>query len=67
MDLKELVQISTPEAHKRAFLKDLTDGLSRCSKPIIAGVVGHAVGVPAAVQLLMTARMNVKKKQTDCE
>jgi len=46
MDLKELVQISTPEAHKRAFLKDLTDAFGRCSKPVIAAVVGYAVGYP---------------------
>ncbi|KAJ0348874.1 hypothetical protein COL26b_002108 [Colletotrichum chrysophilum] len=42
MDLNELVQISTAEAHNRAFLKDLTDAFARFSKPIIAAVVGFA-------------------------
>ncbi|KAK1975579.1 enoyl-CoA hydratase/isomerase [Colletotrichum cereale] len=44
MDLNELVQISTAEAHQRAFLKDLTDAFARFSKPIIAAVVGFALG-----------------------
>jgi len=43
MDLKELVQISTAEAHRRGFLKDLTDAFARFSKPVIAAVVGYAV------------------------
>lgn len=43
MDLKELVQISTSEAHQRNFLKDLTDAFARFSKPTIAAVVGFAV------------------------
>jgi enoyl-CoA hydratase len=43
MDIGELVQISTAEAHRRAFLKDLTDAFARFSKPIIAAVVGFAV------------------------
>nr|XP_036577172.1 enoyl- hydratase [Colletotrichum truncatum]KAF6784084.1 enoyl- hydratase [Colletotrichum truncatum] len=43
MDLNELVQISTAEAHQRAFLKDLTDAFARFSKPIIAAVVGFAL------------------------
>ncbi|KAH6682325.1 enoyl-CoA hydratase/isomerase [Plectosphaerella plurivora] len=44
MDLNELVQITTPEAHKRAFLKDLTDAFAGFSKPVIAAVVGYALG-----------------------
>ncbi|KAK4154452.1 enoyl-CoA hydratase/isomerase [Chaetomidium leptoderma] len=44
MDIRELVQISTAEAHRRAFLKDLTDAFARFSKPIIAAVVGFALG-----------------------
>ncbi|KAK2040987.1 enoyl-CoA hydratase/isomerase [Colletotrichum somersetense] len=44
MDLNELVQISTAEAHQRAFLKDLTDAFARFSKPVIAAVVGFALG-----------------------
>lgn len=43
MDLKELIQISTAEAHQRNFLKDLTDAFARFSKPSIAAVVGFAV------------------------
>ncbi|KAI9148336.1 Enoyl-CoA hydratase [Paramyrothecium foliicola] len=42
MDLNELVEITTAEAHKRAFLKDLTDAFARFTKPIIAAVVGFA-------------------------
>jgi enoyl-CoA hydratase len=44
MDLNELVQITTASAHKRAFLKDLTDAFARFAKPIIAAVVGFALG-----------------------
>ncbi|KAI3559546.1 enoyl-CoA hydratase/isomerase [Colletotrichum abscissum] len=44
MDLNELVQISTAAAHQRAFLKDLTDAFANFSKPIIAAVVGFALG-----------------------
>lgn len=43
MDIKELVQISTAAAHRRNFLKDLTDAFAGFSKPIIAAVVGIAV------------------------
>jgi enoyl-CoA hydratase len=43
MDLKELVQISTAEAHQRGFLKDLTDAFARFSKPSVAAVAGFAV------------------------
>jgi len=45
MDLNELVQISTPKGHQRAFLKDLTDAFASFTKPIIAAVVGYAVSV----------------------
>lgn len=45
MDLNELVHISTSEAYKRAFLKDLTDAFARFTKPIIAAVVGFAVSL----------------------
>jgi enoyl-CoA hydratase len=44
MDLNELVELSTSKAHKIEFLKDLTDALARFSKPLIAAVVGFAVG-----------------------
>lgn len=43
MDIKELVQISTAAAHRRNFVKDLTDAFAAFSKPIIAAVVGIAV------------------------
>lgn len=45
MDLKELVQISTAEAHQRGFLKDLTDAFARFSKPSVAAVTGFAVSI----------------------
>ncbi|KAM0326244.1 hypothetical protein ACHAQA_006841 [Verticillium albo-atrum] len=45
MDLNELVQITTPGAHKRAFLKDLTDAFAGFSKPIIAAVIGYACDI----------------------
>ncbi|KAG8167836.1 hypothetical protein KVR01_003525 [Diaporthe batatas] len=44
MDLKELVRISTAEAHQRGFLKDLTDAFARFSKPSVAAVTGFALG-----------------------
>ncbi|OBS22959.1 hypothetical protein FPOA_09280 [Fusarium poae] len=44
MDLNELVELSTSKAHQIAFLKDLTDALDRFTKPIIAAVVGYALG-----------------------
>lgn len=43
MDIKELVAITTAAAHRRAFLKDLTDAFAGFSKPTIAAVVGAAV------------------------
>jgi hypothetical protein len=43
MDIAELRQITTAEAHQRAFLKDLTDAFAHFTKPIIAAVVGFAV------------------------
>ncbi|KAM5384637.1 hypothetical protein ACJZ2D_001382 [Fusarium nematophilum] len=44
MDLNELVQITTAEANRKSFLKDLTDAFARFSKPIIAAVIGYALG-----------------------
>lgn len=52
MDLKELVQISTAEAHQRNFLKDLTDAFARFSKPIVAAVAGFAVSNLACSKIL---------------
>lgn len=51
MDLKELVQISTAEAHQRRFLKDLTDAFARFSKPSVAAVTGFALGGGCEVAL----------------
>lgn len=48
MDLKELVRISEAEAHDRKFLRDLTDAFTAFSKPVVAAVVGFAVGPLAA-------------------
>ncbi|KAK4161601.1 ClpP/crotonase-like domain-containing protein [Cladorrhinum sp. PSN259] len=44
MDIKELSQLDTAGAHRRGFLRDLTDAFARFSKPTIAGVVGLALG-----------------------
>ncbi|KAJ4246044.1 hypothetical protein NW762_013789 [Fusarium torreyae] len=44
MDLNELIALSTSKAHQMSFLQDLTDALARFSKPIIAAVVGFALG-----------------------
>lgn len=44
MDLGELVQLSTAEAHRRHFLKDLTDAFAQFTKPSVAAVVGFALG-----------------------
>ncbi|EKG15693.1 Crotonase core [Macrophomina phaseolina MS6] len=52
VDLKELVQLSEAEAHERKFLRDLTDALSGFSKPLIAAVVGFALGGGFEVALL---------------
>ncbi|KAF5549851.1 enoyl hydratase [Fusarium mexicanum] len=38
------VELSTSKAHRIEFLKDLTDALARFSKPLIAAVVGFALG-----------------------
>lgn len=62
MDLNELVQISTAEAHRRAFLKDLTDAFAGFSKPIIAAVVGFAVSpFQSRHALLASSRPRGKK------
>ncbi|KAG5806292.1 hypothetical protein H9Q74_007852 [Fusarium xylarioides] len=44
MDLNELVELLTSKAYKIEFLKDLMDALVRFSKPLIAAVVGFALG-----------------------
>lgn len=48
MDLNELINISTKEAHERAFLRDLNDGFESFNKPLIAAVTGYAVGSPSS-------------------
>lgn len=52
VDLKELVHISTAEAHQRNFLKDLTDAFARFSKPTVAAVAGFAVSDLACSTIL---------------
>ncbi len=42
-DLAEMVHFSTAEAHKREYLKDLSDSVSSMTKPTVAAVVGLAV------------------------
>ncbi|KAK3333046.1 enoyl-CoA hydratase/isomerase [Cercophora scortea] len=44
MDIKELSQLTTDEARRISFLKNLNDAFERSTKPIIAAVIGHAVG-----------------------
>lgn len=44
MDLGELVKISTSDAHKIQFLVDLKEAFASFGKPLIAAVVGFAVG-----------------------
>ena len=42
-DLSELVKISTTEAYKRGYLKDLSDAMAGLNKPALAAVQGFAV------------------------
>ncbi|KAK1827466.1 enoyl-CoA hydratase [Podospora conica] len=44
MDISELSLLTPASAHARHFLRDLTDALARFSKPLIAAVVGFALG-----------------------
>nr|CDP31044.1 Putative Mitochondrial precursor of Enoyl-CoA hydratase [Podospora anserina S mat+] len=44
MDINELSQLDTLAAHERSFLKDLTDAFAQFTKPIIAAVIGLALG-----------------------
>ncbi|KAH8591071.1 ClpP/crotonase-like domain-containing protein [Bisporella sp. PMI_857] len=43
-DIGELVDISSPEGFKREYLKDLSDAIGSMRKPIIAAVLGFALG-----------------------
>ncbi|OJD34116.1 enoyl-hydratase [Diplodia corticola] len=52
VDLRELVQMTEAEAHERRFLRDLTDALAAFSKPLVAAVVGFALGGGFEVALL---------------
>jgi enoyl-CoA hydratase len=52
MDLKELVNITTAQAHSRQFLKDLTDAFANFSKPTIAAVLGFAVSQQVQASLV---------------
>ncbi|GAW24544.1 hypothetical protein ANO14919_141310 [Xylariales sp. No.14919] len=44
VDIRELTQLTTGEAHERKFLSDLNGAFERFSKPIIAAVEGLALG-----------------------
>lgn len=44
-DLSELAKISTAEAYRIGWLKDLEEGFSSFRKPIIAAVRGFAVSI----------------------
>ncbi|KAI0528096.1 enoyl-CoA hydratase/isomerase [Xylaria bambusicola] len=44
VDISELTQLTTGEAHERRFLSDLNGAFERFSKPIIAAVEGLALG-----------------------
>ncbi|KAI1276588.1 enoyl-CoA hydratase/isomerase [Xylaria sp. FL0933] len=44
VDISELAQLTTGEAHERRFLSDLNGAFDRFSKPIIAAVEGLALG-----------------------
>ncbi|KAI0802587.1 enoyl-CoA hydratase/isomerase [Xylaria sp. FL0064] len=44
VDISELAQLTTGEAHERRFLSDLNGAFERFSKPIIAAVDGLALG-----------------------
>ncbi|POS80533.1 enoyl-CoA hydratase/isomerase [Diaporthe helianthi] len=63
MDLKELIQISTADAHRRAFLKDLTDAFARFSKPSVAAVTGFAVSTTCMKSALPTKLDNLTGEQ----
>ncbi|KAF4624059.1 hypothetical protein G7Y89_g14115 [Cudoniella acicularis] len=43
-DLYQLLHLSTADAHKTSYLKDLSDAVTRMRKPIIACVGGFALG-----------------------
>ncbi|KAI1426186.1 enoyl-CoA hydratase/isomerase [Xylaria sp. FL1777] len=44
VDISELTQLTTGEAHERRFLSDLNEAFERFSKPIIAAIEGLALG-----------------------
>ncbi|KAI1823093.1 enoyl-CoA hydratase/isomerase [Xylaria intraflava] len=44
VDISELAELTTSEAHERRFLTDLNEAFERFSKPIIAAVEGLALG-----------------------
>lgn len=45
-DIQELANISTVEAHRIGWLKDLEDNFAALRKPVVAAVRGFAVSVP---------------------
>lgn len=42
-DIQELAKISTAEAHRTGWLKDVEDAFAAMRKPIVAAVRGYAV------------------------
>ncbi|KAI2626279.1 enoyl-CoA hydratase/isomerase [Xylaria nigripes] len=44
VDISELTQLTTGDAHERRFLSDLNSAFERFSKPIVAAVEGLALG-----------------------
>ncbi|KAF1977973.1 enoyl-CoA hydratase [Bimuria novae-zelandiae CBS 107.79] len=51
-DIQELANISTAEAHRTGWLKDLEDGFTALRKPIVAAVRGYALGGGFEVALM---------------
>lgn len=53
-DLNELRDLSTTEAHRTQYLKDLSDGITSTRKPVIACIESFAVShvVCAALDML---------------
>jgi type II secretory pathway component PulF len=63
-DLGELAHISTADAYRREYLKDLSDAVASMRKPIVAAVVGLAVShiVVGSTLPLATGRKAVREE-----
>ena len=53
-DLSELKNISTSEAYRIQYLRDLSNGVSQVRKPIIASIEGFAVGPTESTPPVLT-------------